>query len=227
MLGNILAVGLMSMGMGLSGVKDEPKMAVNVDMYEVEIDRNYQSNEALKKGLKDYWEDLLPQYNTTKNIKTDTTDGTNTYTAETIFIYDDETEIDIPTDQENRVLLIFTNHELTDLKVDLNNTGTMTSWETNANIKIKWYDEELYNLVVSYQASDPEYAGGNIISSIASGLGLIGALATTFLTGFSNLFYSSGALTPFAIFSFVFLGLAVSFAVIKLVLSLIRSNTGA
>ena len=69
--------------------------------------------------------------------------------------------------------------------------------------------------------------GDNIIEAIASGLGIIGSLATTFLGGFSTLFWNNGALTTFGIFALVMLGVAISFAVVKLVLNLIRSNTGA
>lgn len=75
--------------------------------------------------------------------------------------------------------------------------------------------------------------GAAIIDAIKSGLGLISDLASEFLSGFSALFWDatansgSGALTTFGIFALVMLGVAVSFAVVKLCLNLIRSNTGA
>lgn len=75
--------------------------------------------------------------------------------------------------------------------------------------------------------------GSEIINAIKSGLGLIGDLATEFLNGFTTLFWdptansNAGALTTFGIFALVMLGVAVSFAIVKLVLNLIRSNTGA
>lgn len=76
--------------------------------------------------------------------------------------------------------------------------------------------------------------GAEIINAIKSGLGLIGDLATEFLNGFTTLVWvppagqdAVGHLTPFGMFAFVMLGVAVSFAVIKLVLNILRSNTGA
>lgn len=75
--------------------------------------------------------------------------------------------------------------------------------------------------------------GQAIIDAIKSGLGLISDLAKEFLDGFSTLFWDatansgSGALTTFGIFALVMLGIGVSFAVVKLVLNLVRSNTGA
>lgn len=74
--------------------------------------------------------------------------------------------------------------------------------------------------------------GSEIINAIKSGLGLIGDLASEFLTGFSTLFWDatansgSGALTVFGTYSLVFLGIAITMAVIKLVLNILRSNTG-
>lgn len=75
--------------------------------------------------------------------------------------------------------------------------------------------------------------GAAIIDAIKSGLGLIADLAEEFLTGFTTLFWDAtansgaGALTSFGIFSLVMLGVAITFAVIKLVLNVLRSNTGA
>lgn len=75
--------------------------------------------------------------------------------------------------------------------------------------------------------------GSAIIDAIKSGLGLIGDLANEFLEGFTNLFWDAtansgaGALTVFGTFSLVMLGIGVTFAVIKLVLNILRSNTGA
>lgn len=75
--------------------------------------------------------------------------------------------------------------------------------------------------------------GAAIIDAIKSGLGLIADLAGEFLNGFSELFWDStansgaGALSVFGTFALVMLGVAVSFAVVKLVLNIVRSNTGA
>lgn len=75
--------------------------------------------------------------------------------------------------------------------------------------------------------------GSAIINAIKSGLGLIADLAGEFMNGFSTLFWDStansgaGGLTDFATFALIMLGVAVSFAIVKLVLNIIRSNTGA
>ena len=75
--------------------------------------------------------------------------------------------------------------------------------------------------------------GQQIIDAIKSGLGLIADLASEFLNGFSTLFWDatansgSGALTSFGMFALVMLGIGITFAVIKLVLNILRSNTGA
>lgn len=74
--------------------------------------------------------------------------------------------------------------------------------------------------------------GTEIINAIKSGLGLIQDIAGEFLTGFETLVWDAtanqgaGALTSVGVFAFVMLGVSVSFAVIKLVLNLLRGNTG-
>ena len=74
--------------------------------------------------------------------------------------------------------------------------------------------------------------GSAIIDTIKSGLGLIGDLASEFLNGFSTLFWDAtanqgaGALTVFGTYALVMLGVAVSFAIVKLVLNIVRANTG-
>ena len=71
-----------------------------------------------------------------------------------------------------------------------------------------------------------------IIDAIKSGLSLISDLATAFLNGFSTLFWDAtansgaGALTTFGNFALIMLSVAVVFSVIKLVLNIVRSNTG-
>ena len=74
--------------------------------------------------------------------------------------------------------------------------------------------------------------GTQIINAIKDGLGLIGDLASEFLSGFSTLIWDAtlnsgnGGLTVFGTYAFVMLGVAVTFAVISLVLGLFRGNTG-
>lgn len=74
--------------------------------------------------------------------------------------------------------------------------------------------------------------GSAIIDAIKSGLGLMGDLASEFLTGFTTLFWDAtansgaGALTVFGTYSLVMLGIAITFAVVSLVFNVLRSNTG-
>lgn len=74
--------------------------------------------------------------------------------------------------------------------------------------------------------------GTAILDAIKSGLGLMADLAEEFLTGFTTLFWDAtansgaGALTAFGTFSLIFLGISITFAVIALVLNVLRSNTG-
>ena len=74
--------------------------------------------------------------------------------------------------------------------------------------------------------------GTAIIDAIKSGLGLIGDLAHEFMTGFQSLVWdptansNAGGLTSFATFALVMVGISVSFAVVRLVLNLVRGNTG-
>ena len=75
--------------------------------------------------------------------------------------------------------------------------------------------------------------GSAIIDAIKSGLGLIGDLASEFLEGFTTLFWDptassgAGALTVFGTYALVMLGVAITFAVISLVMNLVRGGTGA
>ena len=71
-----------------------------------------------------------------------------------------------------------------------------------------------------------------ILEAIRSGLGLMQDIAEELLTGFSTLFWSTtandgaGALTTLGNFALIFLGISITFAVVKLALNLIRNNTG-
>ena len=74
--------------------------------------------------------------------------------------------------------------------------------------------------------------GSAIIQAIKDGLGLIGDLASEFLDGFTALFWDAtantgaGGLTTFGTYALVMLGIAITFAVISLVLNLFRGSTG-
>lgn len=71
--------------------------------------------------------------------------------------------------------------------------------------------------------------GSAIINAIKSGLGLIEDLAQEFLSGFTTLFWdaTNSALTTFGTFALVMLGIAITMAVVKLCLNIIRGSTGA
>ena len=74
--------------------------------------------------------------------------------------------------------------------------------------------------------------GSAIIDAIKSGLGLMSDITKELLNGFTNLFWVEGAgdtagrLTVLGTFALVFLGITITFAVVRLALNLIRSNTG-
>ena len=63
----------------------------------------------------------------------------------------------------------------------------------------------------------------SIISSITSGLGLMGDITTNFKNGFSALIWNStdNKLTTFGNFALIFLGVSITFAIVKLCLNLI------
>lgn len=71
--------------------------------------------------------------------------------------------------------------------------------------------------------------GNAIIEAIKSGLGLMTNIANEFMSGFSLLIWdsSSNSLTTFGNFALIFLGVSITFAIVKLCLNLIRSKTGA
>ena len=74
--------------------------------------------------------------------------------------------------------------------------------------------------------------GTAIINAIKSGLGLMSDLCSEFLSGFTALFWdatansNAGALTVLGEFALVMLGISITFAIVSLVLNLIRGNTG-
>lgn len=72
--------------------------------------------------------------------------------------------------------------------------------------------------------------GTAIIEAIQSGLGLMSDICKELLNGFTTLFWNAseggGSLTSLGMFALVFLGISITFAVVKLSLNLIRSNTG-
>lgn len=74
--------------------------------------------------------------------------------------------------------------------------------------------------------------GAAIIDAIKSGLGLITDIAKELLTAFTTLFWTpaegstGGSLTVLGNFALIFLGISITFAVVKLALNLIRNNTG-
>lgn len=70
--------------------------------------------------------------------------------------------------------------------------------------------------------------GAAIIEAITSGLGLMGEITKQLLDGFTTLFWNSTAstLTTLGMFALIFLGVSITFAVVKLALNLIRGKTG-
>ena len=74
--------------------------------------------------------------------------------------------------------------------------------------------------------------GSAIIDAIKSGLGLITDIAKELLSAFTTLFWTAGegsgagSLTVLGNFALIFLGISITFAVVRLALNLIRNNTG-
>lgn len=102
---------------------------------------------------------------------------------------------------------------------------------TEYNIKQFIYNNEYeinlgtYN-IFDYLTITDITQGGQIITSIASGLGLIGNLVNEFSNGFKAIFWTGSEITSFGTFALIMLGISISFAVIKLVLYIIRNKSG-
>lgn len=116
-------------------------------------------------------------------------------------------------------------HLATTLTENLNDGGADQSYITQFTV-IELITYTRGNLLSIYPYLTDITEGGQIIGSIASGLGLIGHLTNEFLTGFTNLFWQNESLTSFGGFALVMLGVSVSFGVIKLVLFIIRNKSG-
>lgn len=71
--------------------------------------------------------------------------------------------------------------------------------------------------------------GDSVIGSITSGLGLMDDITKQFGSGFGALIWDStkNQLTIFGNFALIFLGVSITFSIVKLCLSLIRSKTGS
>ena len=87
--------------------------------------------------------------------------------------------------------------------------------------------------LVASENNTSENVGNTIVDSITAGLGLMNPISNEFLTGFSTLFWDvtansgAGGLTTFGNFALIFMGVSITFAVVKLALNLIRGKTGA
>lgn len=109
------------------------------------------------------------------------------------------------------------------------NTGEKVVMSETIVVNQNGTESNLWNWLYNQVNPSSEQVGTSIINAIKSGLGLIGDLASQFLLGFSTLFWNATAqsLTTFGMFALVMLGIGITFAVIKLVLNILRSNTGA
>ena len=82
-------------------------------------------------------------------------------------------------------------------------------------------------LAIPYTTSD------SVVEGITDGIGLLSPITNEFLNAFTSIFWDStandgeGALTTFSSFALTFLGVSITFAVVKLALNLIRGKTGA
>lgn len=113
-------------------------------------------------------------------------------------------------------------------------TYESTPYQTNViNISRKQTSSNTWDInQVYFGVLTSKYTNLNsdtIINSITSGLGLMGDITTNFKNGFSALIWDStdNKLTTFGNFALIFLGVSITFAIVKLCLNLIRSKTGA
>ena len=119
---------------------------------------------------------------------------------------------------DNTFIYNYTGNDVTTLTSSLqlelpNNTS---------NVNVTFSSIDLYML-----NSTSANLGTSILDSIKSGLNLMEDIASEFLTGFTNLFWKENDLTIFGQFSLIFLGISITFSIIKLCLNLIRGKTGA
>lgn len=101
---------------------------------------------------------------------------------------------------------------------------------TSAGLSTPYPVYSINHAYISYKTSSlSPINGDSIIDSITSGLGLMGDITTNFKNGFSALIWNSeeNSLTIFGNFALIFLGVSITFAIVKLCLNLIRSKTGA
>ena len=98
-------------------------------------------------------------------------------------------------------------------------------------------NKQLAHIIYGKLPRKEKVMGAEIINAIKSGLGLIKDLAAEFLDGFETLIWVPASteggttvaahLSSVGVFAFVMLGVSVSFAIVKLILNLLRGNTGA
>ncbi len=112
---------------------------------------------------------------------------------------------------------------LTDLSI-INNTADIVTSETlNFTLDI---NQMYFGVLTSkYTKLDSD----SIIGSVSSGLGLIDDITKQFGNGFGALIWdnSKNQLTTFGNFALIFLGVSITFSIVKLCMSLIRSKTGS
>lgn len=222
MIGNLLAISLMSIGMGYS-LTNQPKERQNtnweVNTIELQLGNVDNNAKNVKKALIDYHNKL--NTNTLQIKSKITLDDilTEEYDYLELEIIDTYLAINIPNLQNFKwTITIAENNYI----YSINNTGEYD--DNSGNLLLK--NAELYKIYSQYQTSEGNL-GQNIVNNVKGGLGLIGNIATEFLAGFTALVWNNGQLTIFALFSLILLGVSVSFAIVKLVLNIVRSNTGA
>lgn len=211
---NILAITTMSFGMvnnapsqNIYNKTDNPSIITSLDdlktnhTYEVEITTNAGNLLELQTIISD--DDYYFAIAIKKNI--------------------DETYIGFAGHQENIIdALLYT----ADTTYKLNADNSI-----NAQVKQFTYNNEYeinlgtYN-IFDYLTITDITQGGQIITSIASGLGLIGNLVNEFSNGFQAIFWTGTEITSFGTFALIMLGVSISFAVIKLILYIIRNKSG-
>ena len=228
MFGNILIATALSFAVGI-GVVNTPETNYNNDIPNnvVYDDENYSITLSVDELNNYTWENLSNLYNNddhtyityvvyNNSTKSNTSQADGIVNFSGIRFYYDSTELE-DTNWVNK----FSN--------GVEGSNGIFEYNLELSINTSYYNTVKQAIELDIQENAPAQSsmGNTIIDAIKSGLGLIGELASQFLLGFSTLFWANNALTPFATFALIMLGIAITMAVVSLVLRIIRGNTGA
>lgn len=209
MIQNLIATILLAAAVGTNNVNRANKVTID----ETATTITFTADELTNNTYTEMANEINSYYQ--EYSETTLTYNNNEYTLE------EPTEITWNLSDSNFIMFILDQGDENYGKWQLYNNDTLTTFESNLTL-----NNAPTALLELFEETT---IGESVLTSITSGLGLITALATAFLTGFNNLIWDStaGALTNAGVFAFVLLGVSVSFAVVKLILRILRNNTGA